>query len=180
MSEVKVDTPDVKLESVSQDDNNSVSTDEKDNSIPYSRFKEVNTQRKDLEAKLAEFESAEEKRRQSELEKKGEYETLLTDLRGKLESAESKASAFDEYQSARRDALLSKLEDSDRDIYGELSLDKLEAHVDRISKTPKIASGKPGKPSGFQTIRDAADALMKGNITEKEYRDARQGFIQSN
>lgn len=180
MSETQVKDQDVKQDPVNTDENNSASTEQQDNSIPYSRFKEVNDSKKELETKLAEFESAEEKRRQSELEKKGEYETLVSDLRTKLEKAETKANAFDEYQSARRDALLSKLDENDRDIYGGLSLDKLEAHVERISNKPKIQSGKPGKPSGFQTIRDAADALMKGSITEKEYADARKGFLQSN
>lgn len=147
MSEEKVLDQDVKQDPVRQDDKTTDPADQQDNSIPYSRFKEVNDMKKELEAKLAEFESAEEKRRQSELEKKGEYETLLTDLRAKLESAESKANKFDEYQSARRDALLSKLDEKDRDIYDGLPLDKLEAHVERISNK-SVSTGKPGKPKG--------------------------------
>lgn len=164
MSETQVKDQDVKTDPVNTDENNSASTEQQDNSIPYSRFKEVNDSKKELETKLAEFESAEEKRRQSELEKKGEYETLVSDLRTKLESAETKANAFDEYQSARRDALLSKLDENDRDIYGELPLNKLESHVERISNKVPVQTGKPGKPKGFdKSIGEMTTDERRGN-----------------
>lgn len=147
MSEPTVKDQDVKTGPINTDVNNSDSTDQKDNSVPYSRFKEVNDLKKELETKLATFEEAAEQQRQAELEKKGEHETLISELRTKLESAETKANAFDEYQSARRDALLSKLDESDRDIYDGLPLDKLEAHVERISNK-SVSTGKPGKPKG--------------------------------
>lgn len=118
--------------------------------VPYARFKELVDEKNELKAQIDEInkkvKSEADEREQSELEKKGEYETLVADLKTKLEAATSKADAFDSYQSSRREALLSKLDEDDRAIYEDMSLEKLEAHIDKVSTRPvNVPSGKPGR-----------------------------------
>ena len=108
-------------------------------SVPYARFAETTKAKKVLEEKVAQYESQAEDQRQKELEKKGEYETLLTEARSKLEKAEAKAVQYDEYVNGRREAILSTYSDEERDIIGDLALSKLEKYHERqqISK-PKV------------------------------------------
>ena len=100
-------------------------------SVPYARFAEATKQRKQLEEKIAGYEKKQEEQRQKDMEKKGEYETLLTEYRSKLQKAEEKANAFDKYVEGRKEAILSTYSDEERDIIGELSLGKLEKYHEK-------------------------------------------------
>ena len=93
-----------------------------------------------MEEKIAGYEKKHEEQRQKDMEKKGEYEALLTETRSKLQKAEEKANAFDEYVNGRKEAILSTYSDEERDIIGELSLGKLEKyHEKNINDNSKIA-----------------------------------------
>ena len=52
-------------------------------SVPYSRFAQSISKNKVLEEKVADYEKQADQQRQKELEKKGEYETLLNETRTK-------------------------------------------------------------------------------------------------
>jgi len=139
VKEPEVETRDVKQESVE-------SEDVKETSIPYFRFKEVVKEKKSLETKLSNMKKAEDTRRQEELKEEGEFKQLLEETELKLADSVQKASQWDEYQVQKRESLLSGLSEEDQTIYGELSLLKLEAHVNKINSTPtaRVESGKPG------------------------------------
>lgn len=115
-------------------------------SVPYNRFKEVLDLKKSLESEIATLKSADETKRKKDLEKQGEYKTLLTETESKLEKATEKANQWDEYQKTRREALLAQLPEGDADIYGGLPLNKLETHVDKIKNNTltKVEGGKSG------------------------------------
>jgi hypothetical protein len=93
-----------------------------------------------------------EERKLKDLEAKGEYETILTDMKSKLATAETKANAFDTYQESRRESLLSKLPEDDRAIYDGLSLEKLEVHVDKFNSKPNPAAVDNSKPNPSNTF----------------------------
>ena len=159
MEEQQVESQDVNETPVETDNEEKQSVD----SIPYSRFQEVNdaknTLRDELDTLKQAIESDKEDRKLKELESKGEYETIMQEMKGKLDMANRKAAAFDEYQTNRRDALLSLLPEEDRDVYDGLPLEKLELHVERIKTRPKPASTDNAKPSamgGFATYEEWA------------------------
>ena len=120
-------------------------------SIPYARFQELvevkNTLRDELDELKVNVESEKETRKLKEMESKGEYEQIMLEMKGKLDAANKKANAFDEYQTNRRDTLLSHLPEEDREIYNGLPLEKLEVHVARISAKPNPATTDNTKPS---------------------------------
>jgi len=120
-----------------------VEVKEDDNSIPYYRFKEVNESLKDARNEISKLMEKQESERKAELEKQGEYKTLLDETKAELEKITAKANAWNDYESNRRESLLSKLPEDDREIYGSLSLEKLEQHIDRFSTT-KVDSTKSG------------------------------------
>jgi len=105
--------------------------------IPYARFKEVNdaSKQKDaeiqgLESQLAKFKTDQEEARQKELEKQGEYKTLLEESKTANVKLQEKANAWEEYQSARRESLVSKLPENKRGFADGMSLTKLEEFVE--------------------------------------------------
>ena len=125
-NEVKLD---VKAEVEQPDETVEVKEDE--NSIPYYRFKEINESLRDARGEITKLKEKQESERKAELEK-----------------VTAKANAWNDYENTRRESLLSKLPENDREIYGSLSLEKLEQHIDRFSIS-KVDSTKSGvtKPS---------------------------------
>ncbi len=134
------------------------------NTVPYARFSELVDEKNSLKSELNEIKKSiandKESRRMKELESKGEYDQAISEMTNKYESAQKKADAFDQYQATRREALLSKLQEDDREIYADMRLEKLEAHVDKVSNRPasKVQVGKPGRENtgGFESLKEFA------------------------
>ena len=144
-------------------------SEEKTAQVPYARFKELvdekNTFKTQFEELQTSIKTQTEERKLKDLEAKGEYETILTDMKSKLATAETKANAFDTYQESRRQSLLSKIPEDDRAIYDGLSLEKLEVHVDKVNAKPSPASvdnSKPTSTGGYASFEEWAQLDPKG------------------
>ena len=147
MTEEKVEVQDAKQDTATTAGEEKQPVDH----VPYARFKEVNDERRELKSQLdsrnSEIKRQAEDRKLKEMEAKGDYEKIMIDMTSKLEAAETKAQAFDEYQASRRESLLSKLPEEDRGTYDGLSLDKLEVHVEKFNSKPNPANVDSSKPS---------------------------------
>ena len=146
------------------------------NSVPYARFKEKVTENNELKTtngKLTtenEFLKKEKKERSEaiklkQMEDKGEYDKIISNMTHELEGYKKKATAFDEYQANRRDSLLSKLPEEDRAIYDGLSLDKLDVHVDKVISNPKpkqVDNSIPGTKMGYSSMEEWAHTDPEG------------------
>ena len=144
-------------------------SEEKTAQVPYARFKELVDAKNAVKTQLEELQTSiktqTEERKLKDLEAKGEYETILTDMKSKLATAETKANAFDSYQEFRRESLLSKIPEDDRAIYDGLSLEKLEVHVDKVNAKPSPASvdnSKPTSTGGYASFEEWAQLDPKG------------------
>ena len=165
MEEPKVEVPDVKQ------DTGTTATEEKQivQSVPYSRFSEMvdekNTLKVELDSLRKEAKQSAENRKLKEMESKGEYDKIMSEMTSKLETAETKAKAFDDYQTSRRESLLSKLPEEDRAIYGKLPLIELDLHVEKVNTKPSPASvdnSKPTSTGGYATYEEWAQLDPKG------------------
>ena len=165
MSEQQVEVPDVKQDTAT------TASEEKQpvNQVPYARFSGLVDEKNALKVKLDAFEkgAAEqaESRKLKKMEEKGEFDQVLAAMTSKLEAAEKKANAFDEYNVTKRESLLSKLPEEDRAIYDGLSLEKLEAHVEKVSTTPSPASvdnSKPTSTGGYASFEEWASLDPSG------------------
>jgi len=170
MSEQQVEVPDVKQDTAT------TASEEKQpvNQVPYARFSELVDEKNTLKIELDTIKKSAreqaESRKLKEMESKGEYDQIMADMTSKLEVAEKKAQAFDDYNVTKRESLLSKLPEEDRAIYDGLSLEKLEAHVEKVSTTPSPASvdnSKPTSTGGYASFEEWAtvdpDGYKKAN-----------------
>ena len=146
--------------------------------IPKSRFDEVNTQKNDyksqvsdLQSQLDKFKSDQESARQKQLEKQGEYKTLLDEANAKLEKSSVVVKEYEEYKSNKRNSLMETLtEDTDKSIAEGLSLDKLELYVSKVNKvnslptnTSRAANQQPqGDFGGYSSYAEWAAKDPKG------------------
>ena len=144
------------------------------NSVPYARFNELVAEKNELKSQLdsinKKMKEDSEATKLKQMEDKGEYDKIMSDMNQKLEVAEKKATAFDEYQTSRRDSLLSKLPEEDRAVYSGLSLDNLEVHVDKVITNPKpkqVDNSIPGTKMGYSSMEEWAhtdpDGYEKAN-----------------
>jgi DNA repair exonuclease SbcCD ATPase subunit len=144
MSDEKVEVQDVK-----QDTANTASEEKQSvEAVPYARFKELvderNTFKSELSSLKNQIDEQTKERKQKDLEARGEYDKVITDMQNDLSKYKTKAEAFDSYQTNRREALLSQLSEDDRDIYADMNLEKLEAHVSKVAQRP-VAVAKTAK-----------------------------------
>ena len=170
MSEQQVEVPDVKQDTAP------TASEEKQpvNQVPYARFSELvdekNTLKVELDTMKKSAKEQAESRKLKQMEEKGEYDQIMANMTSKLEVAEKKAQAFDDYQVTKRESLLSKLPEEDRAIYDGLSLEKLEVHVEKVSTAPSPASvdnSKPTSTGGYASFEEWAtvdpDGYKKAN-----------------
>lgn len=146
--------------------------------IPKSRFDEVNnkykdmtTQNQELQAQLDKIKADQEASRQKQLEKQGEYKTLLDEANLKLEKAQTDVKAWSEYKTNKRNSLMEQLtDDSDKSIADGLSLEKLELYVSKVNKvntlptnTSRAAGQQPkGDFGGYSSYAEWASKDPKG------------------
>ena len=146
--------------------------------IPKSRFDEVNnkykdmtTQNQELQAQLDKIKADQEATRQKQLEKQGEYKTLLDEANLKLEKAQTDVKAWSEYKTNKRNSLMEQLtDDSDKSIADGLSLEKLELYVSKVNKvntlptnTSRAAGQQPkGDFGGYSSYAEWASKDPKG------------------
>lgn len=116
--------------------------------IPYERFKEVNDAKKVAEAKLAEYEAAQETARQAKLEKEGEYKTLIEEQKVTIAGLTEKITEWDSYKSARRQTLIEKIPEDKRKYADSMNLDTLEEFTAEYDN--KTTGANTGKPGGIQ------------------------------
>ena len=179
MSEQESQVPDVKTEPAE------VASEPKQpiEQVPYARFKELidekNTMKSDFESLQKKIKGENEARVIKEMEAKGEYEKIMADMSSKLETAETKSKAWDEYQATRRESLLSKLPEEDRKIYEGMPLSNLESHVDKFTKTPSTVSvdnSTPSSTGGYASFEEWAALDPDGY--EKENNPQTSGKIK--
>jgi len=179
MSEQESQVPDVKMEPAE------VASEPKQpiEQVPYARFKELidekNTMKSEFESLQKKIKGENEARAIKDLEAKGEYEKIMADMSAKLETAETKSKAWDEYQATRRESLLSKLPEEDRKIYEGMPLSNLESHVDKFTKTPSTVSvdnSTPSSTGGYASFEEWAAVDPDGY--EKENNPQTSGKIK--
>ena len=160
----------VAVHDVKQDTTSTASEEKQSvNQVPYARFSEMvdekNTLKVELDSLRKEAKQQSENRKLKEMESKGEYDKIMADMTSKLEVAENKANAFDEYQASRRESLLSQLPEDDRAIYDGLPLAKLEVHVSKVNTKPSPASvdnSTPTSTGGYSSFEEWATLDPKG------------------
>ena len=127
------------------------------------------------EEQLVKVKDEQEKLRLEGLEKKEEWKQLAEERKAKIDELNPQVEEYSEYKKTKREDLLKLLpDDESRELYGDLSLIKLEAHVIKIGikpVVPGVDNTTPGEAEamGFETPQAAALALNKGEIKQDAY-----------
>ena len=85
--------------------------------------------------KIAELEKSIEASRQKQLEEQQEWQTLAEERANKISELQPIVEQAQKHEADMRQKLLSDFEESDRDMFGDLPLDKLQAVHDKIINT---------------------------------------------
>jgi len=187
MSKNQVQAPNVNLESQVQAPNVNLESQvvppekkESEGAIPYARFKEVNDAKIKAESELQKLNEARKKAADEEAKKRGDFEKLLSEKELELAAAKEKAEQWDAYQKTRREVLLSKLPEDQREIYQDMPLIKLEKHIELISiANTQTNKSTPGLPThGYTSLTQAANDRAHGIITQEKYEQIRSALTQ--
>jgi len=134
-------------------DNNSETNDStkaatNEHGIPKARLDEVvaqkhkATERGDsYKAQLEELQAKQETARKKELEKQGEYKTLLEEQGKELEKYKADSTAWNDYKTNKRASIMETItNDDDKLIAEDLSLAKLEKFANRVTQTNTVGT----------------------------------------
>ena len=144
-----VNPNDLKQESINPNDVKQDNSDSKsEHSVPYSVFKDTKNQLNEIKTQLAEFQDKQNAARESKMKEEGQLKELLQEKNTLIEQQIEQLQEWTTYKQNKRENLLNQIPENDRLIYSDLSLDKLEAHV---NKSVKPISAKTSTATGQRT-----------------------------
>ena len=184
-----------KTNAVEENNVENPSTDaSKNNDIPYSRFQEVNTAKKELQDQVAKMQGqlntidADNKaKREDRLKKNEEYTTLIAEKDAEIEKLSGFKTQWNDYEASRRDALQSKLPENKQKFASSMKLVELEEFVDietaNLNKGTGTDSSRVGvKPTqagefgGYASTQEWA--VKDPNGFTKHCEDNVEGYIK--
>ena len=146
MTEQNENTPIADNNSVSNDSTKAETNDQQ--GIPKARLDEVvaqkhkATERGDsYKAQFEELQAKQDNARKKDLEKQGEYKTLLDEANAKNEKLSAVAEEYTTYKTNKRASLMETItNDEDKSIAEDLSLAKLEKFANRVTQTNTLGT----------------------------------------
>ena len=134
---------------VKQDNSDSKS----EHSVPYSVFKDTKNQLNEMKTQLSEFQDKQKTARESKMKEDGQLKELLQEKNTLIEQQTGQLQEWSTYKQGKRETLLNQIPENERVIYSDLSLDNLEAHVNKsvktISANTSTATGQRGTAGEF-------------------------------
>ena len=143
--------------------------DVKQSNVPYSRFKEVNDQLKDMKIANAQLKQKEDEREKEAKLKAGEFKELYEASEQRANKFEKENQKHNDYFSERKKQIMSDWSDEDKELYGGLPFDKLERHNDNLIKTKSVKTNtsKSGVSQGKPFKGDIWDDSDPSVLAEK-------------
>ena len=159
-----VNPNDLKQESINPNDVKQDNSDSKsEHSVPYSVFKDTKNQLNEMKTQLAEFQDKQKAVRENKMKEEGQLKELLQEKNTLIEQQTEQLQEWTTYKQDKRETLLNQIPENDRLIYSDLSLDKLEAHVNKsvkpISAKTSTATGQrgtTGEMGGYSSWKEFA------------------------
>ena len=146
MTEQNETTPIADNNSVSNDSTKAETNDQQ--GIPKARLDEVVAQKhkavdeaNSYKAQFEELQAKQENARKKDLEKQGEYKTLLDEANAKIDKLSGVAEEYNTYKTNKRASIMETITyDEDKSIAEDLSLAKLEKFANRVTQTNTLGT----------------------------------------
>ena len=146
MTEQNINQPIADDNSVSNDSTKAETNDQQ--GIPKARLDEVVAQKHkanergdSYKAQFEELQAKQEAARKKDLEKQGEYKTLLDEANAKVEKLSVVADEYTTYKTNKRASIMETItNDDDKSIAEDLSLAKLEKFASRVTQTNNVGT----------------------------------------
>ena len=133
MSNESVKQDEKMTNAMESDKNPTVNQDDKMNMIPQARFNEYvaknNSKMEELTTQLDSYKAKEEAARKKRLEEEGNFKQLIAEQESELSTLRTFKADMDTKIAEKRERLIKQLPEEQRAIYGELSVDALEQHI---------------------------------------------------
>jgi len=129
-------------------DSTKAETNDQYKNVPDSRFEDVVAQKNkwkeeanNSKSQLDKFKADQEAARKKDLEKQGEYKTLLDEANSEIKRLSTVDKEYTEYKTNKRASIMETIvNDDDKAIADGLSLDKLELFANRVSQTNTVGT----------------------------------------
>ena len=160
----------------------------KNNDIPYSRFQEVNSAKKEAEnlaeerlVKLNEIDAERKVKREEQLKKNEDYTTLITEKDAEIEKLSGYKTQWNDYEASRRDALQSKLPENKQKFASTMNLTDLEEFVDIETTNANKGTGMDSSRVGAKP-QDSGEFGGYSSMQEFAVRDPKgcEAYLESN
>ena len=153
------------------------STEATDKNVPYDRFAEVNQAKKDgleqigkLQAQIDKMSSDNKSKAEAKLVEDGKLKEALDIMTKERDTFKGHSEQWNTYQTDKRENLMSKLtDDTDKSIAEDLSLNKLETYVNKVTNvnapstsSARATSGNAGDMGGYSSYVEWATKDPKG------------------
>lgn len=169
-----VEQSDVKETEVSQDVKTEQQDDKSDIQVPLYRLSEEIKKRKEVESKLTELSEAEKTRQDEEMERQGEFKTLLEKERAKNAELSQYKEQFDTLYEGVRGDLLERLPEEKREKFGEVNdISLLKNIVSEFSKEQRSNVGQAESKVDRNKLKPMKE------MTEGEKRENWQSILDS-
>tara|TARA_Y100000401_G_scaffold66066_1_gene52713 strand:- start:1533 stop:2087 length:555 start_codon:yes stop_codon:yes gene_type:complete len=115
---------------------------ESPDNVPYARFNEIVKQNNEYKSKLDSLLKEQDAQRTKRMEEQGKYKELNAELQSKVDSLQEKNAYYVELENKERENLLSKIPEDDRQIYEDLSTEKLRKHISNMEVRQSVPTDK--------------------------------------
>jgi len=169
-----VEQGDVKEPEVSQDVKTEQDDSKSDVQVPLYRLSEEIKKRKDVEEQLAKMTDADKKRQEEEMERQGEFKTLLEKERAKNVELSRYKEQFDALYDGVRGDLLERLPEEKREKFGDVNdISLLKSIVSEFSKESRKNVGQAESKVDGKNVKPIKD------MDDKEKRENWQSILES-
>ena len=172
---------------VETDNVKNTSTEAEPKNVPYDRFQEVVSSKNEmagqlgkLQAQIDKMNSDNKSKAEAKMVEDGKLKEALDIITKERDSFKTQSEQWNQYQTDKRESLMSKLtNDDDKSIAEGLSdLNKLETYVNRVANVnapstsqARATTGKAGDMGGYESYEEWASKDPKG------YKEANQSNL---
>ena len=128
-------------DSTKAEQNTSKEVKNENNHIPQARLDEVVAQRNTLRNEMNEIKQKLETDHKKELERQGEYKTLLEEQKAELDKYKADSTAWNDYKTNKRVSIMERItNDEEIKIAKKLPLSELELFANRVTQTNTVGT----------------------------------------